>query len=66
MSYTKSMTIKDDLERIANYQRNLPNVRAEAVDAARHEGMTWREIGGILNMTEHGLIKADKKWKDSK
>ena len=60
------MTIKDDLERNAAHQRNMPWVRAETVDAARKAGMTWREIATILNMTEHGLIKADQKWRAGK
>ena len=47
---------------VANYQRNLPNTRAEAVAKAREEGITWREIASILDMTEHGVIKAQKKW----
>jgi len=58
-----SETIRANLETVAAYQHNLPSVRAESVDAARKSGMTWREIAGILNMTEHGLIKADKKWR---
>jgi transposase len=57
--------IRRDLESVAAYQHNLPRVRAEAVDAARKAGMTWREIASILNMTEHGLIKADKKWRET-
>jgi transposase len=57
--------IRKNLVYVAGYQRNLPNVRAEAVDAARKAGMTWREIASILDMTEHGLIKADKKWRET-
>ncbi|SIN72981.1 hypothetical protein SAMN05443544_0593 [Agromyces cerinus subsp. cerinus] len=26
--------------------------------------MTWREIAIILDMTEQGLIKADKAWRE--
>jgi transposase len=45
-------------------QRSFPDRRATLVDQARREGMTWREIAHILDMTEHGLIKADKAWKE--
>lgn len=61
LSYTVRMTIREDLEKIAAYQRNLPAVRAEAVAKAREEGMTWREIASILGMTEHGIIKAQQR-----
>lgn len=57
--------IRDDLERVAAFQHNMSSVRAEAVDAARKAGITWREIAAILGMTEHGLIKADKKWRET-
>lgn len=57
--------IREDLKAIADYQQRFPGVRAEAVQAARDAGMTWREIAGILNMTEHGLIKAQKKYDDN-
>jgi hypothetical protein len=68
MSYTYFMTdqIRKNLAYVASTQRNLPDVRAEAVDEARKAGMTWREIASILDMTEHGLIKADKKWRQRK
>ena len=36
--------------------------RCELVARARREGMTWREIGVILGMTQQGLIKAHKAW----
>lgn len=55
--------IREDLETVAAYQRNLPTVRAEAVEAARTAGMTWREIADILGMTQHGLIKAQKAFR---
>ena len=58
--------IREDLKTIAAQQHNLPTIRAEAVQAARDAGMTWREIAGILNMTEHGLIKAQKKYNNGK
>lgn len=54
--------ILDDLEALAEEQRTLPDRRAQAVAAAREQKMTWREIAGILNMTEHGLIKAHHAW----
>lgn len=53
--------IRDDLETVAAYQRNMPKVRAEAIDAARKAGMTWREIAQLLEMTEHGVMKAHKR-----
>lgn len=56
--------IRDDLETVAAYQRNLPTVRAEAVQAARDAGLTWREIARILDMTEHGLIKAQRLYRE--
>jgi len=34
--------------------------RTELVERARDVGMTWREAAGLLGMTEHGLIKAQK------
>ena len=58
------MGIKDELRALAEVQRTLPNKRAALVDRARREGMTWREIAKILDMTEPGLIKADKAWKE--
>jgi hypothetical protein len=36
--------------------------RSELVARARREGLTWREIAIILDMTEQGLIKAHKAW----
>lgn len=45
-------------------QRMLPDRRAWLVDRARREGMTWREIAKILEMTEHGLQKADRLWRE--
>jgi transposase len=56
--------IRDDLRALAQVQRSFPDRRATLVDQARREGMTWREIAHILDMTEHGLIKADKAWKE--
>lgn len=61
LSYTSGMSTREDLEKIAAYMHNLPSVRAETVARAREEGMTWREIASILGMTEHGLIKAQKR-----
>jgi len=55
--------ITDDLRAMAELQRSLPDRRAALVDRARREGMTWREISYILDMTEQGLIKADKAWR---
>jgi DNA-directed RNA polymerase specialized sigma24 family protein len=52
------MSAKDDLEMVANYYRNLPDVRGEAIEAARAEGVKWREIAAILEMTENGVHKA--------
>jgi predicted transcriptional regulator len=52
---------RKELEHIAARMRNLPTVRAEYVAKARAEGATWREIAGILGMTENGLIKAQQK-----
>ena len=60
------MTTREDLERIANHYRNLPGIRAEAITKARAEGMTWREIASLLEMTEHGVIKADRVHREAK
>ena len=63
MVYAQPVSTRSDLEAIAEEQRTLPDRRAQAVNAARNLGMTWREIAIILNMTEQGLIKADKAWR---
>ena len=57
------MTTREDLEMIANYQRNTPIVRYETVERARTEGMTWREIAVILEMSEQGVVKAQKAYR---
>lgn len=54
-------TIRENLKVIAENQRQLPELRREWVTNGREAGMTWREIAGILGMTEHGLIKASKR-----
>ena len=59
------MTTRDDLEKIANYQRNTPTLRYELVERARAEGITWREIAAILEMSEQGIVKAQKAHKVS-
>jgi DNA-directed RNA polymerase specialized sigma24 family protein len=56
--------IKDELRALAELQRSLPDKRAALVDRARLAGMTWREIAKILDMTEQGLIKADRAWRE--
>lgn len=61
--YTIGVSVRDDLETVAAYQRNLPSVRGEAIDAARAEGVTWREIAALLGMTENGAHKAHAAWK---
>lgn len=58
------MSIRSDLEALAKEQRTLPDRRGKAVAAARALGMTWREIAIILDMTEQGIIKADKAWRE--
>lgn len=58
------MGIRDELHALADMQRMLPDRRAWLVDRARREGMTWREIAKILEMTEHGLQKADRLWRE--
>ena len=63
--YAIHMSVRDDLETVASYQRNLPNTRGEAIEAARAEGVTWREIAGLLDMTENGAHKAYNTWKSS-
>ena len=57
------MGIKNELRTLAQEQRSIVNRRATLVDRARQEGLTWREIAGILDMTQQGLIKADKSWR---
>lgn len=49
---------------MAELQRTLPDRRAQLVHKARQHGLTWREIALILNMTEQGLIKADRQWRE--
>ncbi len=58
--------VRAKLAEIADLQTALPARRAEAVAEARAAGLYWSEIAGILGMTEHGLIKADKKWREAK
>jgi hypothetical protein len=48
------------LTELGEEARTYPLRRFEAVAAARADGMTWREAAALLNVTEHGLIKADK------
>lgn len=60
LSYTNCMDVRTELEQLAREQSELPTRRAELVAKARTEGLTWREIGSILNMTPHGLIKAQR------
>jgi hypothetical protein len=51
----------DQLAAIAAEQeaaKTLPARRTKIVAKARNEGVSWRELAGLLNMTEHGLIKA--------
>jgi transposase len=55
---------RDDLEALAEQQQTLRDRRAALVAEARAQGMTWREIATILDMTQQGLIKADKAWKE--
>lgn len=43
-------------------QASMVDRRSELVARARREGLTWREIAIILDMTEQGLIKAHKAW----
>ena len=57
------MGIKNELRTLAQEQRSIVNRRAALVDRARQEGLTWREIAGILDMTQQGLIKADRTWR---
>ena len=58
------MGIREELTQLAELQRALPDRRAALVDRARLAGMTWREIAKILDMTEQGLIKADRMWRE--
>lgn len=62
--YAHPVSIRSDLEQLAEEQRTLPDRRAQLVAAARNLGMTWREIAIILDMTEQGIIKADKAWRE--
>lgn len=39
-------------------RRDLPIKQADAVAAARSEGMTWRDIANELGITERALYKA--------
>jgi len=56
--------IREELTAMAELQRKLPDRRAFLVHRARLAGFTWREISIILNITEQGLMKADKSWKE--
>ena len=58
------MGIREELRALAEEQRSFPDRRAATVDRARQSGMTWRQIAIILDMTEQGLIKADKMWRE--
>ena len=53
-------SIRENLTVIAENQRELPKLRSKWVTKAREAGMTWREIARLLDMTEHGIIKAQK------
>lgn len=59
------MDVLEELDRIANFYRSLPIMRAEAVTKARAEGITWREIAKHLEMTEHGVIRADRAYRET-
>ena len=56
------MGIRDELREFAAMQKLMPDKLSELVARARREGLTWREIAIILDMTEQGLIKAHKAW----
>jgi hypothetical protein len=52
--------LRSEMESLANEQRDMPLRRAELVQRARQDGITWNEIAQIFDMTPHGLIKAAK------
>jgi hypothetical protein len=54
--------IRDELREFKELDASMLDRRCELVARARREGMTWREIGVILGMTQQGLIKAHKAW----
>ena len=56
------MSAQDDLETIAAYRRNLPQLQGETIAAARDDGMTWRDIARILDITERGAYKVQRAW----
>lgn len=58
------MTIREDLAAVAESQRNLPGQRGHMIHLAREQGLTWREIARILDMTENGVHKAYQAWNE--
>jgi transposase len=56
------VSIRDDLVALAKQQQTVRDRRASLVAEARRQGMTWREIASILDMTQQGLIKAQRAW----
>ena len=51
----------DILKSYNERMQRMPSRRAELIAEAREAGHTWREIAGVLGMTEHGAIKASKR-----
>lgn len=59
------MDVRKNLKEIADAMDELPKARGEAIQAARDDDVTWREIASILGMTENGTHKAYKAWKEA-
>lgn len=58
-SYTLGMADpRDELRDIGTLTRDLPARKWRAIDQARAQNVTWREIAELLGMTQHGVIKA--------
>lgn len=66
LRYTGGMSTREDLEKVANCRRNLPDIQGETVARAREEGITWREIARILDVTERGVIKTQRAYEARK
>lgn len=48
------------IKRLDARRLELIETRNEQIRVAKESGTTWREIARLLDMTEHGVIKASK------
>lgn len=48
------------IKRLDARRLELIETRNQQIRAAKESGATWREIAAVLDMTEHGVIKASK------